>query len=244
MVREHRPPQCGLSALPRPGQDHRGNCRAASFRRAPKSRSMIRGRQAGLAQIQMLFLNLRKRPKPRDSEVHGRPSGFGVRRPARPKPDRCEDRQSAATMRRSHFPGGAPGDRPRRGSEKTPLPEPLGTGPPQRDRLFRHQRVRPRATSSVVRPDRPVSHSRVGKRRAATRASAPRVPQKARPSFPPFNLRSAHVKRHRGGYTRTLSMRWPWTSVRRKSRPWKRNVSRLWSRPRRWSMVACRSWTW
>ena len=30
----------------------------------------------------------------------------------------------------------------------------------------------------------------------------------------------------------------------RKSRPAWRNVSRVWSRPRRWSIVACRSWTW
>ena len=36
----------------------------------------------------------------------------------------------------------------------------------------------------------------------------------------------------------------PCTSVRRKSRPWKRNVRRSWSRPRRCRMVACRSWTW
>src|SRR5262249_9566810 len=36
----------------------------------------------------------------------------------------------------------------------------------------------------------------------------------------------------------------PSTSVRRKSRPWKRYVSRLWSSPSRYRIVACRSWTW
>src|SRR5439155_14319049 len=36
----------------------------------------------------------------------------------------------------------------------------------------------------------------------------------------------------------------PPTSVRRKSRPWKRYVNFVWSRPSRWRTVACRSWTW
>ena len=36
----------------------------------------------------------------------------------------------------------------------------------------------------------------------------------------------------------------PWTSVRRKSRPWKRYVSFVWSKPSRCRIVACRSWTW
>ena len=36
----------------------------------------------------------------------------------------------------------------------------------------------------------------------------------------------------------------PWTSVRRKSRPWNLYVSRLWSMPSRCSIVACRSLTW
>ena len=34
----------------------------------------------------------------------------------------------------------------------------------------------------------------------------------------------------------------PWTSVRRMSRPEARKVSWVWSKPRRWSMVAWRSW--
>ena len=36
----------------------------------------------------------------------------------------------------------------------------------------------------------------------------------------------------------------PCTSVRRKSRPWKRNVSRVWSMPRQCRIVALRSWMW
>ena len=36
----------------------------------------------------------------------------------------------------------------------------------------------------------------------------------------------------------------PPTSVRRKSRPWKRYVSFRWSSPSRCRIVACRSWTW
>ena len=37
---------------------------------------------------------------------------------------------------------------------------------------------------------------------------------------------------------------WPLTSVRRKSRPEWRNVSRSWSRPSKCKIVACRSWIW
>jgi predicted nucleotidyltransferase len=44
-------------------------------------------------------------------------------------------------------------------------------------------------------------------------------------------------------YTRISRTTSPWTSVRRMSRPLKRKVNRLWSTPRRWSMVAWRSWT-
>ena len=46
------------------------------------------------------------------------------------------------------------------------------------------------------------------------------------------------------GYASTSFTTSPNTSVRRKSRPWKRYVSRLWSMPRQCSIVACRSWTW
>ena len=46
------------------------------------------------------------------------------------------------------------------------------------------------------------------------------------------------------GQARSLGTRFPWTSVRRKSRPWKRKVSLRWSRPRRCRIVAWRSWTW
>src|SRR5262245_34457767 len=35
----------------------------------------------------------------------------------------------------------------------------------------------------------------------------------------------------------------PWTSVSRKSRPWWRDVSRSWSSPNRWRMVAFKSCT-
>jgi Uma2 family endonuclease len=48
--------------------------------------------------------------------------------------------------------------------------------------------------------------------------------------------------RERGRYASTSLTTSPWTSVRRMSRPPKRNVSRLWSMPRQCSMVACRSW--
>src|SRR5205807_4088065 len=42
---------------------------------------------------------------------------------------------------------------------------------------------------------------------------------------------------------RTLCTTLPCTSVRRKSRPWNLQVSRLWSTPSKYSMVACRSCT-
>src|SRR5207253_1758528 len=42
-------------------------------------------------------------------------------------------------------------------------------------------------------------------------------------------------------YANNFSTTSPCTSVRRKSRPWRRNVSFLWSRPSKCRMVACRS---
>ena len=39
----------------------------------------------------------------------------------------------------------------------------------------------------------------------------------------------------------SFSITSPWTSVRRKSRPWKRYVNFVWSRPSRCRIVACKS---
>ena len=47
-----------------------------------------------------------------------------------------------------------------------------------------------------------------------------------------------------GDQARSFVTTSPATSVRRKSRPWNRWVSRVWSNPSRWRIVAWRSWTW
>ena len=53
--------------------------------------------------------------------------------------------------------------------------------------------------------------------------------------------RGGASKAREHGYRRMSRMTWPWTSVRRKSRPLKRKVSRSWSSPSKCRIVACRS---
>jgi len=55
---------------------------------------------------------------------------------------------------------------------------------------------------------------------------------------------SLHRRRRGARQAMMSSATRPWTSVRRKSRPDQRYVSFSWSMPRRWRIVAWRSWTW
>ena len=105
-------------------------------------------------------------------------------------------------------------------SPKTPVPLPS----PLYDQFSRARQSRRLAVvEPCVEADRRLQKS-------ATKLSRGRSGQARRLMF--FSTRTYRI---------TALIACPCTSVRRKSRPLKRKVSRSWSRPRRCRMVACRS---
>ena len=91
---------------------------------------------------------------------------------------------------------------------------------------------------------RPTARRREEESPRTARKGPSRVPKRRRVPDVVLTFRFQCLPWRFLAHARIFFTTFPCTSVRRKSRPWKRNVSLVWSRPSRCRIVACRSWTW